>query len=329
MKYILLQHNTQLSIHSPYDIICGPDKRNLWMYLLIEGIAKVPGYSAVLPEDINRNIIENIVGEIHVNAQKGLTDKPKIALYMETEAVYEANNKENAIGYHAIMSHDPLLLKLDGCIPINLPCFSSTFQTYTDGERKGYIMISGNKSLNAHKCEKDLYVERRKIIKHFTRKKSNKFDLYGNGWNIPELFLEFRTITNLWLKNRLPGTLSCYKGSVDSKYLTLKGYKFNFCYENCVKDNYLTEKLFDAIIAGCIPVYWGSDNDKIPKECYIDASKFPSADTLVRYCETLPEENLSQILAAGQRFLAGPATNFSHEEFSAKILSQVRKIILN
>ncbi|RDU64914.1 alpha-1,3-fucosyltransferase, partial [Helicobacter didelphidarum] len=44
---------------------------------------------------------------------------------------------------------------------------------------------------------------------------------------------------------------------VDNKIEWLKDYKFNICFENSSYPGYLTEKLFDAFEANCIPIYWG------------------------------------------------------------------------
>lgn len=44
---------------------------------------------------------------------------------------------------------------------------------------------------------------------------------------------------------------------LDIKQKWLEGYKFNICFENSSYLGYLTEKLFDAYNAGCIPIYWG------------------------------------------------------------------------
>lgn len=47
----------------------------------------------------------------------------------------------------------------------------------------------------------------------------------------------------------------------DDKIAYLKQYIFNICPENSNSYGYVTEKLFEAITAGCIPIYWGSYND--------------------------------------------------------------------
>ena len=46
----------------------------------------------------------------------------------------------------------------------------------------------------------------------------------------------------------------------DNKVSYLKQFKFNLCPENYDTYGYVTEKIFDAIEAGCIPIYWGSEN---------------------------------------------------------------------
>ncbi len=46
----------------------------------------------------------------------------------------------------------------------------------------------------------------------------------------------------------------------DNKLEYLKDFKFNLCPENSNNNGYVTEKIFDSISSGCIPIYWGSEN---------------------------------------------------------------------
>ncbi len=43
------------------------------------------------------------------------------------------------------------------------------------------------------------------------------------------------------------------------KHLFLENYKFNICYENEICKGYVTEKLLQAKMAGCVPIYWGDE----------------------------------------------------------------------
>lgn len=51
----------------------------------------------------------------------------------------------------------------------------------------------------------------------------------------------------------------------DNKIEYLRQFKFNLCLENSDNNGYVTEKIFDAIKAGCIPIYWGSENRPEPE----------------------------------------------------------------
>ena len=49
---------------------------------------------------------------------------------------------------------------------------------------------------------------------------------------------------------------------VDNKVEWLKDYKFCLCFENYSEYGYLTEKLLEGMMGGCIPIYWGSESCK-------------------------------------------------------------------
>ena len=81
------------------------------------------------------------------------------------------------------------------------------------------------------------------------------------------------------------GTVSCagsfrhnddsLKGEFnDDKMAYLKQFCFNICPENSNACGYVTEKVFQAIFSGCIPVYWGSCNRPEPDVLNKDAIVF-------------------------------------------------------
>ena len=45
----------------------------------------------------------------------------------------------------------------------------------------------------------------------------------------------------------------------DNKQVYLKSYLLNICPENTAAYGYTTEKIFEAISCGCIPIYWGAE----------------------------------------------------------------------
>jgi len=65
------------------------------------------------------------------------------------------------------------------------------------------------------------------------------------------------------------------------KIYGLKDYRYHFAIENCISGYYFSEKLIDAFMAGCIPIYWGTQ--------YID--QFFNTDGMIIFNELkeLPE----------------------------------------
>ena len=45
----------------------------------------------------------------------------------------------------------------------------------------------------------------------------------------------------------------------DDKIAYLRQFRFNLCPENSNNRGYVTEKIFEAIKAGCVPIYWGNE----------------------------------------------------------------------
>lgn len=58
----------------------------------------------------------------------------------------------------------------------------------------------------------------------------------------------------------------------DNKTKYLRNFKFNICPENTQSDGYVTEKIFQALDAGCIPIYNGWNND--PEKDIINPKSF-------------------------------------------------------
>lgn len=78
-----------------------------------------------------------------------------------------------------------------------------------------------------------------------------------------------------------------------TKHATIARYKFTFAFENCIDRDYVTEKLFDPLIAGSVPVYLGAPNvrDFAPGEqCLIDADEFDGPRALAAHLTALADD---------------------------------------
>lgn len=90
----------------------------------------------------------------------------------------------------------------------------------------------------------------------------NKHDKKGTRNMI---YQDIKSILNV----KLAGTWNNNTDELWTKYnndkmLYVKRFKFNICPENDNTRYYVTEKLFDAFLCGCIPLYYGSFNDPEP-----------------------------------------------------------------
>lgn len=151
----------------------------------------------------------------------------------------------------------------------------------------------------------ELYSERVKMAKFF-EDKEGEFDLYGRGWAKKKL------------KN--------WRGPVDDKIGTLKGYKFCICYENTrnVK-GYITEKIFDAFIAGSVPVYWGANNitDYIPKGAFIDRREFESDQAVYDFMKNMTKEEYESYVRCAEEFLKSEVAKRFTEEYLEETFMKV------
>jgi hypothetical protein len=67
-------------------------------------------------------------------------------------------------------------------------------------------------------------------------------------------------------------------------------HKFALILENCLSEDYVSDKFFDALIMGSVPVYRGAPNvaEYAPAEgCFIDVAAFPAPADLAEYLNWL------------------------------------------
>ena len=126
-------------------------------------------------------------------------------------------------------------------------------------------------------------------------------DLYGRGWK------RWWARSSFWMPywcNRKK-LMSVYYGECSSKYEILSRYQFSLCFENMIMNGYVTEKIFDCLYAGTIPLYLGApDIDLIiPPDVYIDVRKFSSWQDMWSVVSRLTDAELSSMREAGKIFL--------------------------
>ena len=155
-------------------------------------------------------------------------------------------------------------------------------------QRKLLVNISGNK-FASHPNE--LYTARRSAIRYFEQHLPADFDLYGTGWNDRKIDSAF---------------YPSYRGSPKFKWDVLPRYRFALCYENSCESGYVTEKIFDCLRSGCVPVYWGAPNivKYVDEEVFIDRRRFHSNAELAQYLASVDENKYCRFQEAIRRYLS-------------------------
>jgi alpha(1,3/1,4) fucosyltransferase len=130
-------------------------------------------------------------------------------------------------------------------------------------------------------------------------------DLYGRGWE--RWWSGEARWLPYWRNRRM--LMSIYKGACTSKFEVLQRYAFCLCFENMAMKGYITEKLFDCLYAGTIPLYLGAPDilRYVPKEVFIDCSQYGSWGEMWQEVRRIPMARINEMRDAGREFLGSEA----------------------
>lgn len=203
---------------------------------------------------------------------------------------------------------------------------------WSRSDRAFLVMINMNKMPRLTRYE--LYTERIRAVEYFSR--TGEIDLYGVGWNrasermgrswLPWTLRRAQLQVNDWIDRIHPDPMlvaarKVYKGELETKWETLARYDFVLCFENTLRKGWLTEKIFEALRVGTVPVYWGATDisSLIPYECFVDMRDFKDYAELHRFLRSLDRAAVQRYRDAGRAFLESPA----FEPFSREALARL------
>lgn len=219
--------------------------------------------------------------------------------------------------------------------PFRIPQPRDTVQAelWGRGDRRFLVMINANKLPRLYLNE--LYSERVRAVAHFERR--SEIDLYGVGWDVPPYRMgktrapvvaqrAVRQIQARWDRVRpdplLAAARRAWRGVAASKADVLSRYRFAVCFENMVLRGWITEKIFDCLYVGTVPVYWGAPEiaEVVPPECFVDMRRFADYDGLRDHLLGLSDADVDQYREAARDYMSSAACRaFSKEEFTRLI----------
>ena len=169
----------------------------------------------------------------------------------------------------------------------------------------------------------ELYVDRIRAIGYFGRRAG--FRLYGHGWDKP---------ISGFGRAYHQAALKVYAGAIapgaPPKRAVMNGFRFAICFENCAFPGYVTEKLFDCFLAGCVPIYLGAPDitDFVPAQTFIDFRRFGSWAELERYTRDLSEAEAQCYLDAARDFLASSEFDkFGAENLAREMVDRLEEAL--
>ncbi|MBM2822232.1 MAG: hypothetical protein HW413_978 [Thermoleophilia bacterium] len=234
-------------------------------------------------------------------------------------------------------------------LPVRLPqAYGEVHrELWERGGRRLLVMISANKLPRLY--VRELYTERLRAIEFFDR--FHEIDLYGVGWEGPPFRVgttwapgSLRRLSRRarlrWHRFRPPSdpvwkaVRHAYRGPVDSKAQTMSGYTFAICFENMVLEGWITEKIFDCLFCGTVPVYLGAPDIErwVPPECFIDMRRFASYEELREYLRGLSPMEIAAFREAGREYVRSdryrPFTKQAFADLMLRIVEEDAGVVL-
>lgn len=171
-------------------------------------------------------------------------------------------------------------------------------------------------------CPGDLLPWRRRLARAADRMPDPVLDVFGQYWRGERIhWWRYPRPRPYRCALEAPGgdTLPDLSQGHAPKLGLLPRYRFTIASENQFGDyGYVSEKLFDALQAGTVPVYLGDKHitELLPAEAFIDAREFRSPRRLLEHLSRMPESEWTRRRAAGQTWLQSPdAQSFGTEKF--------------
>lgn len=175
-----------------------------------------------------------------------------------------------------------------------------SFDSYQDVDLKQKTVLSMQIAGNLNYVpNRSLYHERRNLVKWFIENHPEDFEFYGQGWNKMKSTIQPESWKDFDRQ---------YKGYAKNKKETVKKARFVFAYENSFSKNYISEKIWDVMNGGAVPIYLGADDidTYVPQECFINKKDFDTYDKLYDYIKHMSDETYLGYIMCIKNFINAP-----------------------
>ena len=273
--------------------------------------------------------------ELHLNAQRGVSHPFSYGYLYEDPIVRPINgNIVELARYRKIFTSNEDLIDGEHVLQLDYPNDLTPRAVPTFKERDLFcVLIASNKAL-LHPHPRNLHHRRVEAIRFFEEHAADRFTLFGPGWDIPPVqpghLGRIVKRVNEW-KRRLdaqaPPAFPSWRGTINRKHEVLDRARFSICYENSRgSPGYISEKIFDCLTSGCVPVYIGTSHSRppIPEDCFIDGDQFKTGHELLAYIDRIDAGHFAMYQNGIREFLASPqARRFTNAHWCETLVTNI------
>lgn len=282
--------------------------------------------------DVNAG--REVAFELHINCRRQDPSARAYVYLYENPLIRPLNRDRTALARYAKwFAWDGELRDDPRTVPLLYPNRFAT-EGWNGPEKRALfcVLVASNKALTVVD-PRDQYQARVRILDWYERNASADFHLYGRGWDRPA------ALPGRWgrVRNQLCKILArfapakspyvTWRGPVDDKIALLQKARFCLAHENCRDlEGYVTEKLFDAFRAGCVPVYVGPKEiaELVPTNCFIDGREFATPAALDAHLRTIDDAAYRGYQERIRDFLLSEqAKPFSQDHFVEVIVREI------
>ena len=279
------------------------------------------------------NASRPVAFELHINARRRLPKVPCYAYLWEHPLVRPINGDLRRLArYRGCFTWNESIVDHRQVHQLPIPNDLTLRPVPGFAERDLFcVLIAGNRALRSRNAL-GLTEKRLEAICWFDQHAPKHFALYGQGWDRPAMAqgiaARLTKRLNAWRARWWPTpSLRTYRGPVASKDEILRHAKFSICYENVRGGvGYVTEKIFDAMLFGSLPIYIGASDiaQRVPPECYIDGNQFESPADLYAALQLIGEEEFRHRQWCTLAFLRSTqALRYGDEHFCSTLVQTI------
>lgn len=252
-----------------FDTLTNPETRD---YTQHPFIALVKALNLVTPDVWDGSPVEAFIAwdKPPADLYRRVGNVPKILVAFEPSVVHPSNWDtalhdlfDAVITWHDGWAWGERYHKLYFPLPAEFP----PLRVLPFSERKLITHMTSNKRSSQ---PGELYTMRAQAIHWFQQNAPADFTYYGQGWP----------------------AAPCYGGTPTHKADVLPQYRFALVIENEAAPGWITEKLFDCLRCGVVPIYYGAPNIAryIDPAAFINLRQFENYAQLLEYLKVMNED---------------------------------------